>query len=123
MAIRVLDSNTFDEAIHNHELVVVDFWAKWCGPCVAFGPVFEQVSETFPEVLFAKVDIEQSPDLASDFNIRSVPMLMIFKQDVAVFAESGTHTAQALSELIRSAKALDISQVLDEIKKITEEKK
>ncbi|MFO1258815.1 MAG: thioredoxin family protein [Gammaproteobacteria bacterium] len=123
MAIRVLDSNTFDEAIHSHELVAVDFWAKWCGPCVAFGPVFEQVSEAFPDVLFAKVDIEECPDLAADFNIRSVPMLMIFKQDIAVFAESGAHTAHTLSELISSAKALDISQVLDEIKKITEAKK
>lgn len=123
MTVIALNTDNFDAAVHGHELVVVDFWAKWCGPCLAFAPIFEQVSESFPDVLFAQVDIEHAPELATDFNIRSVPMLMIFKKDVAVFAESGTHTAEALSKLILSAQALDISQVLEEIKKINEEKK
>lgn len=118
MAIITLSSENFDETIHQHELVVVDFWAKWCAPCLAFDPTFEAVSENYPDVCFAKVDIEACPNLVEDFNIRSVPMLMIFKKNVAVFAESGSHTERSLSELINSAKALDISQVLSEIKKI-----
>ena len=117
MAIMDITTQTFDTVIGKHDLVVVDFWAKWCGPCLAFAPVFESVSEQFPDAVFAKIDIEAEPQLAEDFAIRSIPFLMIFRQEFAVFAESGVQTATSLSDLVSQAKAIDMSTLRDQVPK------
>lgn len=109
MSVRTLTSKNFDDTIQNSKMVVVDFWAKWCGPCMAFAPVFEQVSMQHEDVTFAKVNIEEQTQLAEDFNIRSIPMLMIFRQEFAVFAESGIQTAESLNDLIEQARKIDIT--------------
>lgn len=123
MSVLELTEQDFDTTIQNNGLVVVDFWAKWCGPCLAFAPVFLQVSNEFKDVLFAKVDIEECPQLADDFQIRSIPMLMIFKNNVAIFAQSGAQTAKNLQELIQKAKELDLDSALASIDKQSDKTK
>lgn len=109
MGVVNLTAENFDETIQDNDCVIVDFWAKWCGPCLAFAPVFESLSEKHPQVVFAKVDIEKETTLADDFQIRSIPFLMIFRREFAVFAESGTQTQKSLDDLIAQAQAIDLA--------------
>ncbi|MBN9287076.1 MAG: thioredoxin [Gammaproteobacteria bacterium 39-13] len=111
MSIITLTQHNFDEVIQNNDVVVVDFWAKWCGPCLAFSPVFEQISKHHEDVIFAKVDIDAEIALANDFNIRSIPFLMIFRREFAVFAEAGVQTATALDALVNDAKKIDLAKL------------
>src|SRR5579872_6086865 len=104
MSVIILTQHNFDDTIQNNDLVIVDFWAKWCGPCLAFAPLFEQVSNMHPEVIFAKVDIESEIQLANDFNIQSIPFLMIFRREFAIFAEAGVQTVTSLHALVEEAK-------------------
>lgn len=103
-----LNKANFDEAIQNTDVVVADFWASWCGPCLAFSPIFEQVSKLHPDVLFAKINIDEEPELASDFNVRSIPLIMIFRREFAVFSEPGVQTATSLDALVKEAKKIDL---------------
>jgi len=109
MASISLNAHNFDETIQRNDVVVVDFWAKWCGPCLAFAPIFEQVSLKHPDVVFAKVDIDAEPALANDFNVQSIPLLMIFRREFAVFSEPGMLSATNLHELVLEAKQIDIA--------------
>ncbi len=102
-----VNNNNFDEIVERSDLLVVDFWATWCGPCKSFNDVILQVSKQFPEVLFGKVDIDQEPKLAEEFEIKSVPSVMIMRKRVIVFAESGALTGTALIDLLKQAKGLD----------------
>lgn len=108
MATHAVSSAEFENVITSNELVFVDFWATWCGPCRAFGPVYEQASEQHPDVYFAKVDIDQNQDLASAAGVQAVPTLMIVKQGTVVFQQAGALRASDLEDLIAQAKALDL---------------
>lgn len=116
MSVVDLTKENFDEQIANHELVVLDFWAPWCGPCLSFSPVFEQVSTEYPDVLFAKINTEKEVELANDFSIRSIPTVMVLRQNVLLFSESGLLPSSALSDLVDQAKALNMADVFKSIK-------
>ncbi len=111
MSIITLTQTNFDEVVEQNNLLVIDFWAQWCAPCLSFGSVIEAADQKHLDVTFAKVDIETEVELAEEFNVRSVPWVMILREQVAVYDDSGALTATALDELIEQAKSLDMSQV------------
>jgi thioredoxin 1 len=110
-----LDADRFGELIPRHAFAIVDFWAPWCAPCRAFAPVFKNAAEKHPGVLFAKVNTEQEQALAAHFNIRSIPMLMVFRDSVIVFAQAGALGEAALEQVIGAAAALDMAAVKREM--------
>ena len=116
MTILHLTADNFDETVQKNACVVVDFWASWCAPCLAFSPIFEEVSRQFPEVVFAKVDIEKEPQLAEDFQIRSIPYLMVFRHEFAVYADSGVQSKTNLGLLVKDALSLDIEELRKQLK-------
>jgi thioredoxin 1 len=111
MATVNLSKDGFQESVEKDGIVLVDWWAAWCGPCRAFGPVFERVSEKHSDALFAKVDTEAEQELAGAFGIRSIPTLMIFRDRVLLYAEPGALPEEALEEIISKVKALDMDDV------------
>ena len=111
MAYIELTKENFEEVITSNDTVVVDYWAEWCGPCKMFGPIFEKVSEEFPGAVFAKVNTEAEMEVASWFQIRSIPTLMIFREKVIVFSQSGALPEGALREIVGKALALDMVDV------------
>jgi thioredoxin 1 len=115
MATRELTAQNFDEMINDNPMVIVDFWAPWCGPCRGFAPVFEKASETHPDVVFAKVNTDEQQELAGSFNIRSIPTLMVFREKVILFQQAGAVPASTLEQIVTQAKAIDMAQVRKEI--------
>ena len=111
MAYVELTKENFEEVITGNEMVVVDYWADWCGPCKTFGPIFEKVSEDFPDAVFAKVDTQNEQEIASWFQIRSIPTLMIFREKVIVFSQPGALPEGALREIITKVENLDMAEV------------
>ena len=106
---------TIEQAIKDNDIVLVDFWAEWCGPCKRFGPIFEASSEANPEVLHAKVDTEAEQGLAGDLGITSIPTLMAFREGILVFNQAGALPAPALDQVLTAVKALDMAEVRAQI--------
>jgi len=115
MATVALTRETFERTVSADGIVLVDFWADWCGPCRRFAPVFEQASEDNPDVVFAKVDTEAEPALAGALRITSIPTLMAFRDGVLVFAQPGALPRSALDELITAVRKLDMDEVRKKI--------
>jgi thioredoxin 1 len=110
-----LTKDNFEEVVTANDLVLVDFWAPWCGPCKGFAPVFEAAAEKYPDVVFAKVNTDEEQDLASHFAIRSIPTLMVFREKVILFSQGGALPAAGLESIVDQAKALDMKQVHEDL--------
>ncbi|TAK66409.1 MAG: thioredoxin [Betaproteobacteria bacterium] len=115
MATVDLTKDNFEQVVGGNDVVIVDFWAPWCGPCRAFAPTFEQASEQHADVVFAKVNTEEEQEVAGAFNIRSIPTLMVFRENVILYAEAGSLPAAALEQVITQAKGVDMPAVHREI--------
>ncbi|MBD0741821.1 thioredoxin [Streptomyces sp. CBMA152] len=111
MATVELTKENFDEVVSDNDFVLIDFWASWCGPCRQFGPVYEAASGRHEDLVFAKVDTEAQQELAAAFEIRSIPTLMIVRENVAIFSQPGALPEAALEDVIRQARALDMDEV------------
>lgn len=110
-----LTQDNLNEVIDNNDIVIVDFWAEWCGPCKSFAPTFEAAAEEHENIVFAKVNTEEQQELAGMFQIRSIPTLMIFKEQIVVFSQAGALPASALTELLKNAEELDMDMVREQI--------
>jgi thioredoxin len=115
MAVIELSNENFEQTIRDNNLVIVDFWAPWCGPCRSFAPIYEQASEKYPDVVFAKVNTEEQHELAGYFEIRSIPTLMVFREQIILFAQPGALPAAALDMVIDKTRALDMDEVRRQI--------
>ena len=115
MATVELTKENFEKTVSENPMVIVDFWAPWCGPCRGFAPVFEKASETHQDVVFAKVNTDEQQELAGAFDIRSIPTLMVFREKVILFQQPGALPGAALEQVITQAKAVDMAKVHAEV--------
>jgi len=114
-----ITADTFENIITKNDIVIVDFWAEWCGPCQSFAPIYEQVSEqeAYQDIVFGKIDTESEQELGAHFQIRSIPTLMIFREQVVLFSQPGMMNASQLADVIAKVRDLDMKQVHAEIEK------
>ena len=115
MAVVELTKENFEQVVTSHPMVVVDFWAPWCGPCRGFAPVFESVAEANPDVVFAKVNTDEEQEIAQHFQIRSIPTLMVFKDQIIVFSQPGALPQGAFEQVVDKTKSLDMEMVRKQI--------
>ena len=115
MATVELNKSNFEDVIAKSDMVIVDFWASWCGPCTGFAPVFEAASEQHRDIVFGKVNADDEQELAAAFSIRSIPFVMLMREKVVLFAQAGALPAEGLESVIRQARALDMAQVRKEV--------
>ena len=117
MATVQLNVENFEETVENNDIVILDFWAEWCGPCKTFGPIFEKVSEEHEDITFGKINTEVEQQLAAMFQIRSIPTIAILRQGIPLFSQPGMVPAEALQDLIKQVRALDMTEVKAEYEK------
>jgi thioredoxin len=117
MATVNLTTDNFEQTVTDHDMVVVDFWAPWCGPCRFFGPVFEAASDKHEDIVFGKVNSDEESELAGMFGIRSIPTLLIMRQNVVIYHEAGALPAGALDDILARAKELDMAKVHEELER------
>ena len=115
MATVELTKDNFEQVITDSPMVIVDFWAPWCGPCRGFAPIYDKAAQAHQDVVFGKVNTDQEQELAGVFNIRSIPTLMVFREKVVLFQEAGALPASALEQVIAQVKSLDMAKVRQEI--------
>jgi len=111
MAVQELTKDNFEQIVTGSPTVIVDYWAPWCGPCRGFAPVFEKVADSNPDVVFAKVNTDEEQEIAAHFQIRSIPTLMVFREQIIVFSQPGAMPQGAFEQVVAKAKALDMAEV------------
>lgn len=117
MTVVALSKDNFNETISDNDMVIIDFWAEWCGPCKSFAPTFETASDNHADVVFAKVNTEEQQELAQACNIRSIPTLMIFREQILLYSQAGALPPAQLEDIIDKTKELDMQQVKADIEK------
>jgi thioredoxin 1 len=115
MAVVELTKDNFEQVITSNPTVIVDYWAPWCGPCRGFAPVFERVAQANPEVVFAKVNTDDEQEIAAHFQIRSIPTLMVFRDQIIVFSQPGALAQNALEQVLAKSRELDMDEVREKI--------
>lgn len=117
MALVNLTEANFNEHIENNDIVILDFWAPWCGPCKQFGPIFEKVAEEYPDILFGKINTEEEQGLAGYFQIQSIPTVIVLREKIGIFQQPGMLPEEGLKDIIRQVQELDMDKVREEVAK------
>ncbi|MFZ5556122.1 MAG: thioredoxin [Pseudomonadota bacterium] len=115
MAVLELTKDNFEDTVTRNDTVIIDFWAPWCGPCKSFAPVFEAAAEKHPDIVFAKINTDEQQEIAGHFGIRSIPTLMVFREQVILYAQPGALPGSALDSVIEQTRSLDMAKVREEI--------